>query len=295
MNISLFLQYLSCERNYSPLTIKSYQEDLLLFERFLTALDRELAWETVDASIVRRWVVSMMDAGEKASTVNRRLCALRAFYRYYMREGKVDVNPAGSVNSPKASRPLPYFIKENDIDRLLDNNVFFPDGWMGMRDRLIVQTLYMTGMRRSELIGLNNADVRTEEGLIKVFGKGRKERLIPIGAEEIQSITRYVTMRNAQMPECSSDAFFVSSKGERLTGARVWQIVKKYLSMVSTVRKRSPHVLRHTFATSMLNHDADLRSVQELLGHARLATTEIYTHVSFEELKKIYNLAHPRA
>lgn len=295
MNISLFLQYLSFEKNYSPLTIKSYEEDLLLFERFLKALDEEITWETVDASIVRKWIISMMDAGEKSSTVDRRLSALRAFYRYYMREGKTEINPAGNINGPKRSKTLPYFIKENEMDRLLDNDIFFPDGWMGMRDRLIIQTFYMTGMRRSELAGLNDADVRTAESVIKVHGKGNKERLIPIGTEEIQAITDYMTMRNAQIPERISDAFFVTRNGDRMTGVRIWQIVSKYLSLVSTARKRSPHVLRHTFATSMLNHDADLRSVQELLGHARLATTEIYTHVSFEELKKVYNQAHPRA
>lgn len=295
MNISLFLQYLSFERNYSPLTVKSYEEDLTLFERFLNTLDEEITWETVDVSIVRRWIVSMIDAGEKGATVDRRLSALRAFYRYYMREGKTGVNPAGNVNGPKRSRPLPYFIKENEMDRLLDNNAFFPDGWMGMRDRLIIQTFYMTGMRRSELRGLNDSDVRLEEGVLKVRGKGNKERLIPIGTEESLAITEYITMRNAQVARRGTDAFFVSRAGDRMTDTRIWQVVKKYLSLVSTTKKRSPHVLRHTFATSMLNHDADLKSVQELLGHARLATTEIYTHVSFEELKKIYNQAHPRA
>lgn len=295
MNISLFLQYLSYERNYSRQTIRSYREDLQLFERFLKTLDEEIIWESVDASIIRQWVLSMMNAGEKNSTVNRRLSALRAFYRYYLREGKTDVNPANNVTGPKRVKALPYFIKEKDMDRLLDNDIYFPDGWMGMRDRLIIQTFYMTGMRRGELVGLNDADVRTEEGIIKVYGKGKKERLIPIGEEEAKAIIAYKTMRNAQVPEKKDDAFFVSRQGKRLSAAGVLRVVEKYLSLVSTAKKRSPHVLRHTFATSLLNHHADLRSVQELLGHARLATTEIYTHVSFEELKKIYNEAHPRA
>lgn len=295
MNISLFLQYLSYERNYSRQTIRSYREDLQLFERFLKTLDEEIIWESVDASIIRQWVLSMMNAGEKNSTVNRRLSALRAFYRYYLREGKTDVNPANNVTGPKRVKVLPYFIKEKDMDRLLDNDIYFPDGWMGMRDRLIIQTFYMTGMRRGELVGLNDADVRTEEGIIKVYGKGKKERLIPIGEEEAKAIIAYKTMRNAQVPEKKDDAFFVSRQGKRLSAAGVLRVVEKYLSLVSTAKKRSPHVLRHTFATSLLNHHADLRSVQELLGHARLATTEIYTHVSFEELKKIYNEAHPRA
>lgn len=295
MNISLFLQYLSYEKNYSPLTIKSYEEDLKLFKRFLDSLDQEITWQTVDSSIIRRWIISLMDAGEKSSTVDRRLSAIRSFYRYWMREGEADVNPAATLNGPKRSKPLPYFIKENEMDRLLDNNVYFPDGWMGMRDRLILQTFYMTGMRRSELTGLNDEDVRTEEGVIRVYGKGKKERLIPIGEEEVKAITAYKAMRNAQIPDRISNAFFITRKGDRLTGERVWGIVRKYLSFVSTLKKRSPHVLRHTFATSMLNHNADLRSVQELLGHARLGTTEIYTHVSFEELKEIYNQAHPRA
>ena len=295
MNISLFLQYLSYEKNYSPLTIKSYEEDLKLFKRFLDSLDQEITWQTVDSSIIRRWIISLMDAGEKSSTVDRRLSAIRSFYRYWMREGEADVNPAATLNGPKRSKPLPYFIKENEMDRLLDNNVYFPDGWMGMRDRLILQTFYMTGMRRSELTGLNDEDVRTEEGVIRVYGKGKKERLIPIGEEEVKAITAYKAMRNAQIPDRISNAFFITRKGDRLTGERVWGIVRKYLSFVSTLKKRSPHVLRHTFATSMLNHNADLRSVQELLGHDRLGTTEIYTHVSFEELKEIYNQAHPRA
>lgn len=295
MNISLFLKYLSYERNYSPLTIKNYEEDLDLFRKFLTTYKENLVWEDVDASIVRAWIVSMMDAGDKSSTVSRRLSALRAFYRYYMREGKTDVNPVTGVHGPKGSKSLPVFIKEKDMDRLLDNNVYFPDGWMGARDRLILQTFYMTGMRRCELINLNDADVRTEEGIIKVYGKGRKERLIPIAEEEIKALNDYKAMRNAQVPCRKDSAFFVTQRGERMTGERVWQIVRKYLSLVSTVKKRSPHVLRHTFATSLLNNDAELRNVQELLGHSRIATTEVYTHVSFEELKKVYNQAHPRA
>lgn len=295
MNISLFLQYLSYERNYSPLTIKSYKEDLILFERFLRTLEGSVIWTDVDSSIVRKWILSMMDAGERNSTVCRRLSALRAFYRYNLRKGVVDVNPVVGVRGPKLPKTLPAFIKEKEMDRLLDNNVYYSDGWMGARDRLIIQTFYMTGMRRSELVSLNDTDARTEEGVIKVCGKGRKERLIPIGKEEIKAIEDYKTMRNAQVPDRDDCAFFVTKKGERMTGERIWQIVRKFLSLVSTAKKRSPHVLRHTFATSLLNHDADLRNVQELLGHSRLATTEIYTHVSFEELKKVYNQAHPRA
>lgn len=295
MNISSFLTYLALEKNYSPLTVKTYGEDLSLLERFLEQLEGKPQWKDIDASILRRWMASMMEKGEKSGTVNRRLSAVRTFYRYAMRKGEVEVNPASTVEGPKREKPLPYFVREADMDKLLDGEGYFPDTFEGVRDKLIIRTFYMTGMRRSELVGLDDADVRVGENVFKVCGKGNKERLIPFGAEEESALVDYVAMRNRLYPCRETSAFFINKRGRRMEGESVARVVTHYLSMVTTVKKKTPHVLRHTFATAMLNHHADLRSVQELLGHARIATTEIYTHVSFEELKKIYNQAHPRA
>ena len=291
--VDLFLDYLKLERNYSPATVKHYRDDLKEFERFFQELDLQLSWETIDSDIVRRWMEAMMDKGNVASSVNRRLSALRSFYRYALRRNLVEKDPVHGIQGPKRKRPLPQFLKEAEMDRLLDENMW-TDCYKDVLARTIIVTFYETGIRISELIGLNDKDVDYINCEIKVTGKRDKQRIIPFGDELSETLISYQHRRNAEM-KCESEAFFRTEKGERVTDAQVRQIVKTNLSKVSTLKKRSPHVLRHTFATAMLNHEAGLESVKKLLGHESLSTTEIYTHTTFEQLKKVYKNAHPRA
>ncbi len=291
--VDLFLDYLKLERNYSPATVKHYRDDLKEFERFFQELDLQLSWETIDSDIVRRWMEAMMDRGNVASSVNRRLSALRSFYRYALRRNLVERDPVHGIQGPKRKRPLPQFLKEAEMDRLLDENMW-TDCYKDVLARTIIVTFYETGIRISELIGLNDKDVDYINCEIKVTGKRDKQRIIPFGDELSEALISYQHRRNAEM-KCESEAFFRTEKGERVTDAQVRQIVKTNLSKVSTLKKRSPHVLRHTFATAMLNHEAGLESVKKLLGHESLSTTEIYTHTTFEQLKKVYKNAHPRA
>ena len=291
--VDLFLDYLKLERNYSPATVKHYRDDLKEFERFFQELDLQLSWETIDSDIVRRWMEAMMDRGNVASSVNRRLSALRSFYRYALRRNLIEKDPVHGIQGPKRKRPLPQFLKEAEMDRLLDENMW-TDCYKDVLARTIIVTFYETGIRISELIGLNDKDVDYINCEIKVTGKRDKQRIIPFGDELSETLISYQHRRNAEM-KCESEAFFRTEKGERVTDALVRQIVKTNLSKVSTLKKRSPHVLRHTFATAMLNHEAGLESVKKLLGHESLSTTEIYTHTTFEQLKKVYKNAHPRA
>jgi integrase/recombinase XerC len=293
MLIDSFLEYLRLERNYSERTIVSYETDLREFEEYFQEVDAGLDFKKIDADIVRRWMVHLMDEGRAATSVNRKLSTLRSFYRFLLRRKEVVINPMLKVVGPKKKKPLPFFVREKDMDRLLDESLF-EEGFEGCRDRLILEMFYATGMRLSELIGLNDADVDLSARLIKVTGKRNKQRLIPFGDEMEEDLLIYIKVRNETLPE-GTKAFFVRKNGMRMYPLQVYRLVRKSLSKVVTLKKRSPHVLRHTFATAMLNGKAEMRAVKELLGHESLVTTEVYTHTTFEELKKVYELAHPRA
>lgn len=288
-----FFDYLQYERNYSEETIKSYREDLRQFEEFAREEIGDSAPSEVKAELVREWIVSLMDRRYTSTSINRKLSSLRSFYKFLLRKGEVAVNPLQKITGPKNKKPLPAFLRESDMDRLLDE-VDFGEGFKGCRDHMIIEMFYATGVRLSELIGLDNKDVDFSSSLIKVTGKRNKQRLIPFGEELKIAMTEYVDVRNEAVP-VRTDAFFVRENGERLSRSIVENLVKRNLSKVVTLKKRSPHVLRHTFATTMLNNEAELGAVKELLGHSSLATTEIYTHTTFEELKKVYKQAHPRA
>ena len=288
-----FLDYLRLERGYSPRTVKGYHDDLEAFESFYKESVPELAWDTMEGDVVRNWMVSMMDAGRSAATVNRRLSALRTFYKYLLRRGWVRTDPLRGIKGPKKQKPLPVFLRESEMDRLLDGN-FFGDDFAGKRDRLIIAVFYETGIRLSELTGLNEADVDLNDGVLKVTGKRNKQRIVPFGGNLKNAFRDYLDEKNTSGIE-GREAMFTDNCGVRLKDAKVRDVVRHYLGMVSVLKKRSPHVLRHTFATSMLNHHADLESLKELLGHESVATTEVYTHTTFEELKEMYNHAHPRA
>ena len=289
-----FLNYLRYERNYSEETVKAYEEDLRQFEKFGEEAIGVLTPLKIDAELIREWIVSLMDEGYASTSINRKLSSLRSFFKFLLRRGDVVSDPLRKVTGPKKGKALPVFLKEGEMNRLLDD-VDFGEGFEGCRDHLIVEMFYATGMRLSELIGLDDSDIDLSAEVVKVTGKRNKQRLIPFGEELKTSITDYLSWRNEVVPIRREEAFFVRNTGERLYRGMVECIVKRNLSKVTTVKKRSPHVLRHTFATAMLNHDAELGAIKELLGHESLATTEIYTHTTFEELKKVYNQAHPRA
>ena len=289
-----FLNYLRYERNYSGETVKAYEEDLRQFEAFGEEEVGVMAPSKVDAGLVREWVVCLMDKGYASSSINRKLSSLRSFFKFLLRKGEVDADPLRKVAGPKKKKTLPVFLKEGEMNRLLDD-VDFGEGFEGCRDHLIIEMFYATGIRLSELIGLDDSDVDFSASVVKVTGKRNKQRLIPFGEELKLAMADYLGLRTEAVPVREEDAFFVRKTGERMYRGMVECIVKRNLSKVTTVKKRSPHVLRHTFATAMLNHDAELGAIKELLGHESLATTEIYTHTTFEELKKVYNQAHPRA
>ena len=293
MLIDSFLKYLRYERNYSERTITSYRIDLLQFGDYLRSRDEKNEFTIADADLIRGWIVSLMGDDCKPSSVNRKLSSLRSFYRFLIRKGEVAVDPTIKVVGPKKKKPLPSFIKEKDMNRLLDE-VPFQEGFEGCRDRMILEMFYATGVRLSELIGLNDADVDFSSKLIKVTGKRNKQRLIPFGTELEEDLRLYIKVRNDALPE-RGDSLFVRKSGLRMYPVQVYRLVRRSLSKVVALKKKSPHVLRHTFATAMLNDNAQLGAVKELLGHESLATTGIYTHTTFEELKKVYEQAHPRA
>ena len=288
-----FLDYLLYERNYSEGTVKYYRSDILELHDFGKEMLGDLTPSDIDAELVREWIASLMDRGCASSTINRKLSSIRAYYKFLLRRGEVAVDPLRKITGPKKKKPLPVFLREGEMDKLLDDTDF-GEGFEGCRNHLIIEMFYATGMRLSELIGLDDKDVDYSASLIKVTGKRNKQRLIPFDEELKFSMQEYVNVRNETIP-VRSDAFFVRENGKRLYRSIVAYLVKRNLSKVVTVKKRSPHVLRHTFATAMLNNGADLGSIKELLGHESLATTEVYTHTTFEELKKVYNQAHPRA
>ena len=288
-----FLDYLRLERNYSERTIVSYGTDLREFEGYLEKTEAELDFTKVHADVVRNWISELMDEGRTATSVNRKLSSLRSFYRFLLRRKEITVNPMLKIVGLKKKKPLPSFVREKDMNRLLDG-LSFDEGFEGCRDRTILEVFYTTGMRLSELIGLDDVDVDLSARLIKVTGKRNKQRLIPFGDELAEDLLIYIKVRNDAFPD-GVEAFFIRKNGKRMYPMQVYRIVKRNLSKVVTLKKKSPHVLRHTFATAMLNDNAELRAVQALLGHESLATTEVYTHTTFEELKKVYEQAHPRA
>ena len=291
-----FIDYLQYERNYSRKTTEVYQADLEAFKRFYEAIDSDLDWAEMPADIVREWVVEMMDKGNAATSVRRRLSSLRSFYKFLLRRNLVAKDPVHNMPGPKVEKKLPAYVREKEMNRLFDGD-FFGEGYQGFRDRMILLTFYSTGIRLSELVGLDDKDVDLDQMQLKVTGKRNKQRIIPYGDEFGDSLRQYLVERDAFAKQFDADAslFLDERSGQRMTPAKVRSIVKKYLSMVTTQQRNSPHVLRHTFATAMLNHKADLQSVKELLGHESLSTTEIYTHTTFEQLKEMYNQAHPRA
>ena len=291
MMTEAFLNYLSAERNYSDRTIGSYGEDLKAFKSYCEELDGQLSWDSVDSDVIRGWMESMMDKGNTVTSIRRRLSALRSFYRFALSRGLVSHDPAHAIVAPKKEKPLPYFMKESEMTRLLDD-MEWGDGYKDVRARTILIVFYEAGLRASELVGLDDDMVDYVNMQLKVTGKRNKQRLVPFGRELGDALASYVELRDRCVVRMEP-GLFLTEKGFRMNYQQVLKEVRSRLSLVTSMKKRSPHVLRHSFATAMLNNGAGLESVKQLLGHESLSTTEIYTHTTFEQLKKAYKQAHP--
>lgn len=287
-----FLEYIVAEKGYSPRTVETYRSALLDFSTFCTELDSQLSWANIDTDIIRQWIATRAEQGLDMRTMKKKLSAIRSFYRYMVRMGHVKKNPGHMVANPKVAKRLPQFLKQSEADKIFDQLEFNED-FEGQRDRLILLIFYSTGIRLSELVGLNTENISLSASELKVLGKRNKERIIPFGDELRQAISHFLPLRQ-EITHISTGPLITDLKGGRIKREQVGKIVKKNLTAVTSVKKRTPHTLRHTFATIMLNNGADIRAVQELLGHESLVTTEVYTHVSFAQLRKEYEKAHPR-
>jgi integrase/recombinase XerC len=261
---------------------------------FYSGFDAGSEESAVNAQHIREWIVHLMENGNTARTTNRKISALKRYFGYLLKEGIIYANPARRVLTPKTDKKLPVFVSEDHMDNLLDQ-VEFGEGYTGFRNRVLIETFYYTGMRLSELVNLQMGDIDFSQQALKVLGKRNKERIIPIVPIFGQLLQEYITVRSNEFPGLKVEYLFLTSSGKKLYPRLVYRVVHRFLSMVTTVDKKSPHVLRHTFATHMLNKGADLNAIKELLGHANLSATEVYTHNTFEKLKSVYKQAHPRA
>lgn len=291
-----FLEHIATERRLSPRTVTAYTETLSLYERYLRQLPEARSLTEADGDNLRDWMETLIDTGHSAAYVNRSLSALKTFYRHCLKEGIVARDPAHAIQGPKKPRRLPEFMKEGEMERLLERLDAAEDTYYNTRTRTIIYTLYHTGLRASELLSLDDRMVDLTAQELRVTGKRDKQRMVPFGTELRDVISRYKARRDAEVTrQAGSDALFVTERGGRMTYGELRCDVRGALALVTTRQRRSPHILRHTFATAMLNHEANLESIRQLLGHQSLDTTEIYTHTTFEQLRRTYNEAHPRA
>ena len=288
-----FLDYLKFEKRYSRHTISAYQADLISFFDYLVTQYGGVPLNEITHIYIRSWLASLKDDSLKSKSINRKISTLKSFFKYQLRTGKVRQSPMAKIISPKNEKRLPSFVKEKDMERLFQQE--FPDNWKGRTTRLLLQLFYSTGMRLSELIGLKDEQVNFSGHSIKVLGKGNKERVIPISSEVVMAVKAYQMAKKEEFPDGAGDSLLVTEKGSMLTPRKVYSDVKQQLDTITTIEKRSPHVLRHSFATHLMTNGADLNAVKELLGHSSLAATQVYTHNTIDKLKNIYKKAHPKA
>lgn len=292
--VTLFIEYLQFEKRYSQHTIISYQTDLEQFFAFLISQYDAPPLAAVTASFVRSWLAEMRNDEMTPKSLNRKISSLKSFFKYLMKLGEVKQSPMTTIAAPKAGKRLPSFVAQNDMDTLR-RYVEFPDTRKGQTDKLLLDLFYATGMRLSELINLKENQVDNANSQVKVLGKGNKERIIPVSKDIISQLKDYIDNKKKIIGETVYPNLFINEKGKPLYAKYVYNVVKANLSQVTTLKKKSPHVLRHTFATHLTNNGADLNAVKELLGHSSLAATQIYTHNTIEKLKDIYKKAHPKA
>lgn len=292
--IDTFVRYLSYEKRYSAHTITSYQNDINSFSDFITVFDPNQDLLTVDRNTVRSWIIHLVDHGISPRSVNRKISTLRSFYKFLKKRELVAENPVLHLNVLKTNKPLPGFVNEKDMLSVLQS-ANYGDDFVGVRDRLVLELLYGTGIRLSELIHLKHSDINYFELQIRVLGKRNKERIIPFSKSLVEILKNYQSKKNDLFEGNEASNLIVTNKGDACYPMLIYRIVKKYLDQFTTLDKKSPHVLRHTFATHLLNKGADLNAVKELLGHANLAATQVYTHNSLDKLKAVFNQAHPKA
>ncbi|GAA4096794.1 tyrosine-type recombinase/integrase [Mucilaginibacter panaciglaebae] len=296
MFLDRFIQYIKFEKRYSPHTVSAYRSDLDQFMNFIQDPGQPITHpQEVTHHQIRNWMVELMNEGFTSTTINRKVATLRKYFKFLVQEGVIAINPTSKIITPKIAKHLPVVVEDARLTQMLDNGEVFSDDFRGTRDKLIIEMLFGTGMRLSELLGVKDADINLYEGTVKVLGKRNKERIIPINQELLNLLLKYNELKKSENFSNNSLALIVTDKGANAYPKLIYLTVHKYLSHISTQNKKSPHVLRHTFATSLLNAGADLNAIKELLGHANLSATQIYTHNSVERLKSIYKLAHPKA
>jgi integrase/recombinase XerC len=289
-----FIEYIKNVKRYSPHTIAAYQHDLDQFIAFNDSFYHVTEIPQIDHLMIRSWFADLIEHGISTRTVNRKITTLKSWFKYLIKEGIMSENPMLKITSPKVAKRLPVFVEKEKMDLLFDT-VDFGEGFEAVRDRLILELFYMTGMRLSELVNLKISDFDLSKQTLKVLGKRNKERIIPFGTRLCPLIEEYVKVRSTISNSSDNDWFFILKSGKKIYQKLVYRVVKYYLSAVTTIDKKSPHILRHTFATHMLNNGADLNAIKEILGHANLSATQIYTHNTIENLKKVYKNAHPKA
>ncbi len=302
MFLERFIQYIQFEKRYSPHTVSAYRSDLDQFMGFLNTPEIIITHpDQITHNHIRNWMVEMMGNEIASRSVSRKIATLRKYFKFLLADGVITTNPASKINTPKIPKNLPVVVEDAKLTQMLDGALdgddqpVFADDFAGTRDKLVIEMLFGTGMRLSELVGLKETDIDKYEGTVKVLGKRNKQRIIPLNNELRILIERYLVLKKSEDFSNKSLTLIVTNKGANVYPQLIYLIVQKYLSHISTQSKRSPHVLRHTFATSLLNNGADLNAIKELLGHANLSATQIYTHNSVERLKSIYKLAHPKA
>lgn len=293
-DIQPFMDYLKYEKRYSAHTLTSYQVDLRDFFTFFSDKFGKISVDKIDHNIIRSWLAELKNNGMTAKSINRKISSLRSFFKYQLRTGEIDTTPMAKVISPKIGKRLPVFVKEEDTKQMINALNNSTEDWRTLNAKMLIGILYSTGLRLSELINLKDKQVDFARGQIKVLGKGNKERIIPISQTILDMISNYQQLRKREF-EKTDDVLLVSEKGKRLYPKYAYLIVSQVLGGAASLDKKSPHVLRHTFATHLMNNGADLNAVKELLGHSSLASTQVYTHNSIEKLKDIHKKAHPKA